>query len=179
MYETIIRLRTQGKVKTEPKMRIRPTFESPDVHDLIERIRTDDCLFFVESSTNDNFLELKCVDSDRGTNFCFYMEYSQTLSRCIGHEVQYEGGYILFDDFDIIMGIEESDYVTPEVSEECECPVCYETFLPVYVSLCGHSVCNGCMVNMSNKGHNKCPICRSDSFKYPIALACNRNYISV
>jgi hypothetical protein len=172
----VMKNKYQGK---KIEMRIRPVFESPEVPDLIERIRTDTALFFVEPSSNGNYLELKCVDHDRGTNFVFYMTYTNLLNRCVGHEVEYENGYIVFEDFDLVMSIDKTDYVIPEVSEECECPVCYESYLPVYVSLCGHSTCNSCMMNMDSKGLLQCPICRSDAFKYPIALACNRNYISV
>jgi hypothetical protein len=168
-------------------MMTRPVFESPDVQELIERIRNEDSYFTIEASPNSHYLELRCVNSDLGQDFRFYMNYTSDLASGIGHEVQYEGGMIMFtdevvyidDDEEDVMPISDNDYVISLDQDKTECPVCYETYEPMYGSLCGHNACNDCMIKMDSKGLTKCPMCRSDSFKFPIALACNRSFVNV
>jgi len=172
----------------------RPVFESPEVPDIIERVRRPESIFTIVAAPNNNYLELRCVNSDYGQDFRFYMNYTEDLASGIGDEVEYRGGMILFtddvtyisdyddgsetEDFNLIMPILESDYVIPIVEDIEECPVCLETYEPMYGPLCGHNVCNDCMRNMDLKGLTKCPLCRSDSFKFPIALACNRSFVN-
>lgn len=167
-------------------MMTRPVFESADVPDLIERIRDDESVFTIEPSANSDYLELRCVNSDHGQDFRFYMNYTADLASGIGHEVQYEGGMILFtdpviciDDDEDFAPILETDYITSLDEDAEECPVCYESYEPMFRSLCGHHACNDCMIKMGLKGLTKCPICRSASFKYPIAVVCNRSFVNV
>lgn len=182
----------------------RPIFENTDVADLIEQIRTDDSIFSIRLSTNFGYLELRCNNPNHGTDFCFYMDKTEDLARGIGKEVLYQNGMILFtepdnfnlimpdsityygydesdteDDFNLLMPILETDYVVPMVEDIEECPVCYESYEPMYGSLCGHHTCNECMISMAAKGLTKCPMCRSADFKFPIALACNRSFVKV
>jgi hypothetical protein len=164
-------------------MMTRPVFESPDVPELIERIRTDDTVFTIEPCPNSDYLELRCYDSNLGSDFCFYMNYTTDLADSIGHEIQYENGMILFTDHmkpeDVIAPILETDYITSLDEDVEECPVCYELYEPMIMSLCGHNACNDCMIKMGSNGLTKCPICRSDRFKYPIAVVCDRSFVSV
>jgi hypothetical protein len=173
-------------------MMTRPVFEHPDVADLIEQIRTEDSYFIIEPSANSHYLELRCINPNHGSNFCFYMNYTADLASGIGHEVEYEGGMIMFTDliygydesdtegdFSLLMPVLETDYVVPMVEDLEECPVCYDTYEPMYGSLCGHHVCNDCMISMDARGLTKCPLCRSDSFKFPIAVACDRRFVKI
>jgi len=168
----------------------RPVFEHADVADLIEEIRNEDSYFTIEPCANSEYLELRCVNPDRGSNFCFYMNYTADLASGIGHEVEYVNGMIMFTDLlpdyddgsqteDDFMPVFESDYVVPMVEDIEECPVCYELYEPMYGSVCGHRACNNCMISMDATGLTKCPMCRSDDFKFPIALACNRSFVKV
>jgi len=165
-------------------MMTRPVFESPDVHNLIEEIRNDDSYFIIEPCANSNYLELRCLNENQGSNFCFYMNYTADLASGIGHEVEYENGMIMFTDLlpDYDSGSEteegsepvrEIDYIVPMVEDAEDCPVCLEKYEPMYAALCGHRACNSCMVNMYENGLHKCPLCRCDSFRFPIALACS------
>jgi len=161
----------------------RPVFESSDVYDLIQQIRTDDSIFSIHLSTNANYLELRCINTNRGTEFIFYMNYTEYFASCIGHNIEYRDGMILFvdsnfinyydsdteDDFNLLMPILETDYVVPMVEDIEECPVCYELYEPMYGSVCGHHACNNCMISMDARGLTKCPMCRSADFKSPIA----------
>jgi hypothetical protein len=164
-------------------MMTRPVFESADVPELIERIRTDDCIFTIEPCPNSDYLELRCFNTDRGTDFRFYMNYTANLASGIGHEVEYENSMIMFTDQmtpeDVFAPILETDYIISLDEDEDECPVCYESYEPMFMSLCGHHACNDCMIKMESKGLSRCPICRSDSFKYPIAVVCNRSFVNV
>jgi hypothetical protein len=118
------------------------------------------------------------------------MNHTADLYSGLNQEVEYRSGFVMFsdaiyiqDDSDSetekIVMIDDDDYTISVDVDIDECPVCYETYEPMYGSTCGHSVCNKCMVNMNEKGLHNCPLCRSDRFKYPIALACNRNYVIV
>jgi hypothetical protein len=101
--------------------------------------------------------------------------------------VSYEGGMIsLMDEMvisdsdsepDVLVRIQETDYTIPMVEDTEECPVCYEPYEPVYGSLCGHYTCVKCMKKMDAIGMTSCPMCRSEYFKFPIALACERMFI--
>ena len=169
----------------------RPVFEHVDVADLIEEIRDEDSHFTIESCANSEYLELRCINPNHGSNFCFYMNRTNDLASGIGREVEYRSGMIMFtsiiyydesdteDDFNLIMPVLETDYVVPMVEDIEECPVCYESYEPMYGSLCGHHTCNNCMISMDARGLTKCPLCRSDSFKFPIAIACNRSFVKV
>ena len=177
-------------------MMTRPVFEHVDVADLIEEIRKEDSYFIIEPCANSDYLELRCINPDQGSNFCFYMNYTADLASGIGREVEYDNGVILFtdpdnityygydesdteDDFNLLMPVLETDYVVPMVEDIEECPVCYESYEPMYGSLCGHHACNNCMISMDARGLTKCPLCRSVDFKFPIALACNRSFVKV
>jgi hypothetical protein len=81
------------------------------------------------------------------------------------------------EDFFMTMDIQETDYTVPMVEDIEECPVCYEPYEPMYGSLCGHHTCVECMKRMDAQGLHKCPMCRSDDFKFPIAVACNRMFV--
>jgi hypothetical protein len=174
-------------------MMTRPVFEHVDVADLIEEIRNEDSYFTIEPCANSEYLELRCVNPDQGSDFCFYMNYTADLASGIGREVEYRNGMIMFtdllpdydsgseteDDFNLLMPVLETDYVVPMVEDIEECPVCYESYEPMYGSLCGHHACNNCMISMDARGLTKCPLCRSVDFKFPIALACNRSFVKV
>lgn len=178
------------QLKSKLEMMTRPVFESPDVPELIERVRTDDSYFTIEASANSDYLELRCINSDHGQDFRFYMNYTSDLASGIGHEVEYEGGMILFtnevvyiedddEEEDVVVPISDEDYVISLDEDVTECPVCYETYEPMYGSLCGHNACNACMIKMDASGLTKCPLCRSDNFRFPIAVACNRSFVKI
>jgi len=141
---------------------------------MIERIRGPLTKFTIrQDGYYDLLLEVENVDE----LYRFYMEYSANIASGINHEVEYTNGMIMFTDFDLIIGITEYDYTVPIVEDLEECPVCYETYEPMYGSLCGHHTCLECMRKMDAQGLSTCPLCRSDNFKYPIAVACNRMFV--
>lgn len=106
-------------------------------------------------------------------HYHFYIEYSEYVSRCINKQVKYKNGTIALLETEPIT---DEDYIIPISSDIDECPVCYETYEPMYGSLCGHHICLECMKKMDKSKLVNCPICRSDKFKFPIALACNRYF---
>jgi len=110
--------------------------------------------------------------------------------------VVYADGYITWDDTQIIIrdddissydyGSETEEVWPPEGPEIIEfvyktqfhyskcsmnCPVCYDDFNSTIMSLCNHSVCTSCLKSMHESNLFTCPICRSDVFKWPIAIA--------
>jgi zinc-RING finger domain len=162
-------------------MMARVTFTTPGAAQMIESIANEMTVFTIEESPLPGELILVC-DNFTATVYRFYMLYSADLASGVGRLVEYHNGMVLFTDetnFDLIMDIQESDYIVPMVEDIEECPVCYEQYEPMYGSLCGHSVCNDCMQKMDDMKLNSCPICRSEDFKYPIAVACGRNFIRV
>lgn len=100
--------------------------------------------------------------------YSFPIAYSPVLLRIA------ERGYeVYFDSFDKISWDEFVEDPDPDpepivLSTDQECPICYESFKDVtsMVALCGHGVCMKCLVKMAEKNMNKCPICRSESFKW-------------
>jgi hypothetical protein len=162
-------------------MMTRVTFTTPGAAQMIENIANDMTIFRIEESSMPDELVLIC-DNFTATVYRFHMVYTADLASGLGRFVEYHNGIVLFTDetnFDLIMDIQESDYTVPMVEDIDECPVCYEQYEPMYGSLCGHSVCNDCMQKMDDMNLKSCPICRSDDFKYPIAVACGRNFIRV
>ena len=92
----------------------------------------------------------------------FLIEYSEELASAIGRTIEYNNGLVLFTDY---------TYTIPMNEDIEECPVCYEMYEPMYGSTCGHHCCVDCMKNMADNGLYKCPMCRSDSFMFPIKMA--------
>jgi len=92
-------------------------------------------------------------------------------------EVNWDSGSETESDF--FIEVQPDDYIVPMFDDVEECPVCYEAYEPMYGSLCGHRACVDCMRKMDRIGLTKCPMCRSDDFKFPIAMACNKIFVSV
>ena len=168
-------------------MMTRPRFMSPTAEDIIRNIRTPDTTFYIGQDENDD-LFLEVVPSIDAT-FRFYMSYAPDIASGIDRYVEYENGYIY--DWDSIPGIDddinennftpirETDYIIPMMEDVEECPVCYEQYEPMYGSLCGHRACLDCMRKMDARGLTKCPMCRSEDFKFPIAVSCNKMFVTV
>jgi len=163
-------------------MMTRVIFTTPGAARTIESIANEMTVFTIQESPLPGELILMC-DNFTETIHKFYMLYSADLASGIGRLVEYSNGMILFtdddSDFDLIMDVRETDYTVPMVEDIEECPVCYEQYEPMYGSLCGHRVCNDCMQKMDDMKIISCPLCRSEDFKYPIAVACGRNFIRV
>jgi hypothetical protein len=176
-------------------MMTRPQFMSPTTEDIIRTIRTPDTTFYIDQDENDD-LFLEVCPSEYET-FRFHMSYAPDIASGVNRYVEYENGYILFTDdiydwasvpdvevdFDTnennFTSILETDYTIPMIEDVEECPVCYEQYEPMYGSLCGHRACLDCMRRMDATGLTKCPMCRSDDFKFPIAVACNKMFVTV
>lgn len=173
-------------------MMISPRFMSPDAHAIIASIRTNNTRYSIGQDGNDDlFLEVRPSDDEV---FRFHLDYSANLASGVNHSVVYENGLIFFTDtvdwdtasetenennFDLVVPVQESDYTVPMFDDLEECPVCYEQYEPMYGSLCGHHTCLDCMKRMAHTGLTKCPMCRSDDFKFPIAMACNIMFVTV
>jgi hypothetical protein len=170
-------------------MIVRPVFESSTAPEVIGNIRGPCAQFTIRQDGDDDFfLE---VYPREGEQYRFYLTYSEDLVRGLNRDVIYEGGHLLFtddsdsdsdsdsDDFRFVVAIKNTDYTVPTEEDVAECPVCYDTYEPMYGSNCGHHICLDCMQGMDKKGLVKCPLCRSDDFKFPIAVACNRKFIVV
>ena len=166
-------------------MMSRVIFTTPGDARAIESIANEMSVFTIEESPLPGELILVC-DNFTDTVHKFCILYSADLASGIGRLVEYSNGMILFTDeydsegdFDLVMTFKETDYTVPMVEDIEECPVCYEQYEPMYGSLCGHRVCNDCMQKMDDMKIVSCPLCRSEDFKYPIAVACGRNFIHV
>ena len=158
---------------------VRPRFVSPDAHDIISNIRTNNTTYSIGQDGNDElFLEVRQSDDEI---FRFHLEYSAELASGVNRSVVYENTHIMFTDTEsnFLIEVQDSDYIVPMFDDLEECPVCYESYEPVYGSLCGHRACVDCMRKMDRMGITKCPMCRSDDFKFPIAMACNKIFVSV
>ena len=168
---------------------IGPRFMSPDAHAIIMSIRTNNTRYSIGQDGNDDlFLEVRPSDDEV---FRFHLAYSANLASGVNRSVVYEDGLIFFTDNvdwdsasetdmpDLVVPVQESDYTVPMFDDLEECPVCYESYYPLYGSLCGHHTCLECMKKMGRLGTTKCPMCRSDDFKFPIAMACNIMFVSV
>ena len=169
-------------------MMTRPRFVSPTSLEVIRTIRNEHTTFRILQDGNDDLL-LE-VRPSQDESFRFIMEYTADLASGINLDVMYTDGYILFtdpiwdsesdtEDFDVIMRFTELDYTVPMVEDIEECPVCYESYEPMYGSRCGHHVCLDCMKKMDVSGIVRCPLCRSEDFKFPVAMACNRVFVRV
>jgi len=79
----------------------------------------------------------------------------------------YDDGVIRWTEGDIM--VYESYLIF--TTKEMECPICYEEFKTDIVSKCGHCACEKCMVKMCQANVMTCPMCRSDAFRFPIAVA--------
>jgi hypothetical protein len=169
-------------------MMVRPRFVSPDAHDIINNIRTNNTTYSIGQDGNDElFLEVRPSDDEI---FRFHLEYSADLASGVNRSVVYENTHIMFTDevnwdsgseteSDFFIEVQPDDYIVPMFDDVEECPVCYEAYEPMYGSLCGHRACVDCMRKMDRIGLTKCPMCRSDDFKFPIAMACNKIFVSV
>ena len=161
-------------------MMTRPRFMSPTADDIIRNIRTRDTTFYIGQDENDDlFLE---INPTLDESFRFYVSYTVDIANGINRYVEYENGYILFtDDWSSVdkIPVLETDYMIPMIDDVEECPVCYEPYEPMYGSLCGHRACLDCMKRMDTMGLTKCPMCRSDDFRFPIAVACNKMFVTV
>jgi hypothetical protein len=122
------------------------------------QIIADSCkgVFTLTHSENRNLT--LWVDGTRS----FLIHYSEDLASGIGQPVEYRNGMILFTD---------------RVTSTEECPVCFETYEPMYRSTCGHNCCIDCMRKMGERGLTRCPLCRSAEFRYPVAIACNQIFV--
>jgi len=94
---------------------------------------------------------------DNSTQFLIY--YSEDLASGIGQPIEYRNGMVLFTD---------------RVISAEECPVCFETYEPMYRSTCGHNCCIDCMRKMGERGLTRCPLCRSSDFRFSIGRVCNQ-----
>jgi len=94
----------------------------------------------------------------------FLIEYSENLAGAVGRLVEYTNGFVMFTDYE-----DEGEYTVLSSSEKEECPVCLEMYQPTYGSTCGHSCCVDCMKKMSESGLTRCPLCRSNEFRFAIA----------
>ena len=170
-------------------MMSRPVFMSPSTSVIIEAIRRPTTVFTIRQNGYDE-LVLECTNSN-DEYFIFYMEYSEDLASGVNRSVVYENGVILFTDIDdwdsesetdmpdLVVQVQDTDYTVPMVEDVEECPVCYELYEPMYGSVCGHHTCLDCMQRMDQMGITKCPMCRSDDFKFPIAVACNKMFVTI
>jgi len=169
-------------------MRVKPIFVSQDSLTIIEHIRGPSTVFTIRQNGYDELL-LECeVDLDE--HFRFYIEYSEDIASGINREVMYQNGWIEFTeesesetesdtDFHIVMRVTDDDYTVPIDEDIEECPVCYELYEPMYGSVCGHHTCVDCMIRMDEMGLTNCPLCRSGEFRFPVAVACNRMFVTV
>lgn len=169
-------------------MMVWPRFVSPYAIDIIDNIWTPTTTYSIGQDGNDDlFLEVRPADDEV---FRFLLEYSADLASGVNRSVLYQNGIILFTDevdWDSesespdsnLVPVLETDYIVPMIEDVEECPVCYENHEPMYGSLCGHRACIDCMKRMGRMGITKCPMCRSDDFKFPIAMACNIMFVSV
>lgn len=103
----------------------------------------------------------------------FLMHYSEDLASGIGHPVEYSKGIVMFTDR--VTPIKDTDYTIPVDTEEC--PVCLESYDPMFGSTCGHQCCVDCMRKMYDQRLTRCPLCRSEEFRFPIAMACNQTFV--
>lgn len=103
----------------------------------------------------------------------FLIHYSEDLASGIGHPVQYRKGVVMFTDR--VTPIKDTDYTIPVDAEEC--PVCLESYDPMFGSTCGHQCCVDCMRKMYDQRLTRCPLCRSEEFRFPIAMACNQTFV--
>lgn len=168
------------------------TFYEPDSINIIENVKTTTTIFSIIENGNGDLL-LSCKISEYEI-YKFYIEPTNILRRCINMQVDYGSSWITFIDefeWDTYSELSDSDcdvantkcildtdYCIPDMDIE-ECPVCYDTFEVFFGSNCGHYVCTPCMRKMDEKHIYNCPMCRSDVFKYPIAIACNRDFVWV
>ena len=160
-------------------MIVRPVFTNSQSSQIIESLREPDTIFTIRMSHyNTHVLMLEFLVVRTSIIYSVYIDYSEDLVSAIDREVEYRNGMIMFTEADF-MPVLETDYTVPMVEDVEECPVCYESYEPMYGSLCGHHVCNDCMISMDARGLTKCPLCRSSDFKFPIALACNRSFVKV
>ena len=106
--------------------------------------------------------------------YYFRLDYSEDLASGIGRNVQYDRGIVMFTDYRFI---QDTDYTIPMVEDIEDCPVCMEPYEPMFGSTCGHHCCVDCMKKMDESGLVRCPLCRSDEFKFPIAMTCLRDYV--
>ena len=170
-------------------MMSRPVFVSPTSASIIEMIRGSTTVFTIRQNGFDELL-LECTNGP-DEFFHLYREYTVDMASGVNREVQYADGWIMFTDEwdsesetdtdmpDLVTPVLETDYTVPMVEDVEECPVCYEPYEPMYGSVCGHHTCLDCMKRMDQAGLTKCPMCRSDDFKFPIAVACNKMFVTV
>ena len=75
--------------------------------------------------------------------------------------IYYEGYY-----YAVPKSLAPAMYVTIDVLEEDECPVCLDDYIPIIKSLCGHHACQSCCRSMKATGRTICcPLCRDSRFK--------------
>ena len=167
-------------------MIVRPVFMSPTAPEVIRNIRGPFAQFTIRQDGHDDlFLEVSPREEEV---YRFYMIYSEDLASGLNRDVEYVCGQIMFtddlesesddsDDFRFVVPIKNTDYTIPTEEDVAECPVCYEMYEPMYGSKCGHHICLDCMQSMDYRGLVMCPLCRSDDFKFPIAVACNKMFV--
>ena len=60
------------------------------------------------------------------------------------------------------------------LKDNCTCPICLELFIEPISLLCGHSICNDCIIPLNRKYNPKCPVCKQkfklNSFSKNISL---------
>ena len=104
----------------------------------------------------------------------FFIEYSEDLASGIGLQVEYNNGIVMFTDR--AKFIQDTDYTIPCLDDQ-DCPVCLESYDPMFGSTCGHQCCVDCMRKMYDQRITRCPLCRSEEFRFPIAMACNQTFV--
>ena len=154
-------------------------FENSAVSEFLDRIRIDNhsISYTLNREDDDSLYLVTRVSADEWYNFEVRQD-NPILSNVVNQPVDYinSSGLTLFLPSDIVP-VTDQDYIVPMVDDIEECPVCMETFEPQYGSLCGHCICNECMVKMDRNGLMRCPMCRSNEFRFPIAMACERDFI--
>jgi hypothetical protein len=158
-------------------------FENSGVPEFLDRLRIDhDTISYTlnRDDEDDSLYLVTRISNNEWYNFEVVQD-SPLLSNIVNQPVDYvnSNGLIIFlphNTFDILP-VTDQDYIVPMVEDLDECPVCMEMFEPQYMSRCGHCICNDCMVKMDRNGLGRCPMCRSEEFRFPIAMACERDFI--
>ena len=120
------------------------------------------------------------VTTDDDTSYRFQIERTPELEPYVdGFMIEFTEYFMrIVDVADEFRQIFQQEYLV-SLNDIAECPVCMESFEPMWVGRCKHDVCDGCMIKMEEAGLHRCPLCRDAGFRIPMALACGRDYVEV